>query len=190
MQTAPRHLTTAELEQHLPDVLASPKQAGRLEAIVVRPASNQRRTLATARLTPEAGIEGDRWINGGHAKLADGRPDTSNQVSLMNVRFLQQIAGHQEAICLAGDNLIVDLDLGEANLPAGSRLAIGEHVVIELTAQPHTGCTKFASRYGNEARAFMNNERGTELHLRGRYARVATCGTIAVGDAVRKLAEF
>ena len=34
----------------------------------------------------------------------------------------------------------------------------------------------------------MNNARGMQLHLRGRYGRIVTGGTIAVGDTVRKLA--
>jgi len=33
----------------------------------------------------------------------------------------------------------------------------------------------------------MNNARGTQLHLRGRYGRIVTGGTINVGDTVRKL---
>ena len=62
----------------------------------------------------------------------------------MNARILRQIAGDEDAMCLAGDNLIVDLDLSEANLPAGSQLAIGSEVVIEITDLTHTGCSKFA----------------------------------------------
>ncbi len=104
----------------------------------------------------------------------------------MNARFLRQIAGHDDAVPLAGDNLIVDLDLSEENLPPGSRLAIGE-VVVEVNDTPHTGCGKFQQRYGAEARAFMNNTRGMQLHLRGRYGSIVTGGTIAVGDAIRKL---
>ncbi len=38
MLTAPRHLSTAELERGLPEVLASPPDNGRLVSIVVRPA--------------------------------------------------------------------------------------------------------------------------------------------------------
>lgn len=107
----------------------------------------------------------------------------------MNSRFLRQIAVTDDAMCLAGDNLIVDFDLSESSLPAGSRLAIGSTAVLEITVLPHTGCSKLAARYGQEAREFMNNRRGNSLHLRGRYARVVTRGTISQGDVVRKLTE-
>ena len=90
-------------------------------------------------------------------------------------------------MCLAGDNLIVDLDLSEANLPAGSQLAIGDEVVLEISDLSHTGCSKLESRYGKDARAFMNNARGKALHLRGRYARIVAGGAVNVGDAVRKI---
>jgi hypothetical protein len=180
MMTAPRQLSIAELENGLADVLASPRDAGFLKAIVVRPAANERRMLATAQLSAEGGIDGDRWTH------EDAR-DPLGQVSLMNARFLRQIAGHDDAVCLAGDNLIVDLDLSDENLPPGTRLAVGKSVVIEVNGEPHTGCGKFQKRYGAEARKFMNNERGTKLHLRGRYASIVTGGTISVGDEVKKL---
>ncbi len=187
MHTAPTHLTELELEQGLPEVLASPREVGRIEAIVVRPKTNERLTLTTARLTPESGVEGDRWVEDSYYKLDNGRPDPRNQVSLMNARILRQIAGDDDAICLAGDNLIVDLDLSEENLPAGARVAVGAEVVIEFSDLPHTGCSKLAARYGNDARAFMNNKSRKALHLRGRYGRVVTGGTIALGDEVHKL---
>ena len=187
MHSAPQHLSTIELEQGLPEVLASPRDAGRLEAIVVRPASNERQRLESTRLTPEGGVEGDRWVTENDRHSPDGRPDPRCQVSLMNARFLRQVAGEEEARCLAGDNLIIDLDMSEANLPAGSQLAIGDSVVVEISEVPHTGCSSFARRYGDEARQFMNNQRGKSLHLRGRYARVVSPGTIAVGDLVRKI---
>jgi hypothetical protein len=180
MHTAPKHLTAIELEQGLPEVLDSPRGAGRLEAIYVRPTTNERRALATARLTPDGGVDGDRWVT----ECAE--PDLRSQVSLMNARFLRQIAGDDDSMCLAGDNLIVDLDLSEANMPAGTRLAIGDEVVLEVSNQPHTGCSKLEKRYGKEARTFMNNARGNSLHLRGRYAWVAVGGTIRVGDRVEK----
>jgi hypothetical protein len=182
MQTAPHQLSKAELESGLPAVLESPQDTGQLVAIVVRPAPNERRVVASVSLSPDGGVAGDRW--------ADESPiDLSGQVSLMNARFLRQIAGHDEAVALAGDNLIVDLDLSEENLPPGSQLAIGDQTVIEVNDTPHTGCGKFQKRYGAEARAFMNNDRGMQLHLRGRYGHVVAGGTIAVGDQVRKHAS-
>jgi MOSC domain len=188
MHTAPNHLSAVELERGFPEVLASPQDTGRLEAIVVRPATGERQRPTSAVLTPETGIDGDRWVTDSYYKLEDGRSDPRSQLSLMNARFLRQIAGDDDAMCLSGDNLIVDLDLSDANLPPGSRLTIGDAVVVELTDKPHTGCTKFASRYGDEARAFANDKSRKAIHLRGRYARTITEGTIAVGDVVRKLA--
>jgi len=180
MLTAPRHATAEDLERGLPEVLASPPDNGTLVTIVIRPATNQRRVVTSALLTPHGGIEGDRWVD-------EGKPDVRAQVSLMNARILQQIAGHEDAVPLAGDNLIVDLDLSETNLPAGSRVAIGDEVVLELTDLPHTGCDKFQCRYGRAARGFVNNPRGKELHLRGRYASVVNAGTIRAGDPIRTL---
>lgn len=182
MLTAPRHATADDLERGLPEVLASPPDGGTLVTIVIRPATDERRVVASALLTPASGVDGDRWAN-------EDEPDVRAQVSLMNARILHQIAGHEDAVPLAGDNLIVDLDLSEANLPAGSRLAIGDEVVLELTDLPHTGCGKFQCRYGLEARGFVNNPRGKQLHLRGRYASVVIAGTIRAGDSVRKLAQ-
>jgi hypothetical protein len=163
----------------LAEVLDSPRAVGTLQAIFVRPARNERRALDSAELTAERGIEGDRWVS--------ESSDRRSQVSLMNARFLRQIALEEDSLCLAGDNLIVDLDLSEANLPAGSRLGIGPQVVLEISDQPHTGCSKLEARYGRDARTFMNNKRGSALHLRGRYGWVVAGGTIGVGDTVQKL---
>jgi hypothetical protein len=40
---------------------------------------------------------------------------------------------------LAGDQLIVDMDLSDENISPGTKLKIGD-AVIERTAQPHLGC--------------------------------------------------
>jgi MOSC domain-containing protein YiiM len=186
MQTAPEHLSAVELEECIDNVLQSPADDGRLASIVVRPAPNERRELTTAQLSRERGIDGDRWVHESSHTSKGGEPDTGSQVSIMNSRYLRSIAGGDDAMCLAGDNLIVDLDLSEANLPAGSLLAIGDAVTLEITDVSHTGCGKFQKRYGKEVREFTNNDRGKSLHLRGRYARIITGGTINVGDTVRK----
>jgi hypothetical protein len=187
MHTAPTYLTTPELEQGLADVMASPTDQGRLEAIFVRLGVGERSSLSSAMLSPDEGVDGDRWASNHWQKLPDGRPDPQSQVSLMNVRLLRLIAGCDDAMCLAGDNLALDLDLSAANLPSGSRLGIGDEVVLEFTTQKHTGCNSFAHRYGQEAREFVNGPRGKPLNLRGRFARVVQGGTVHVGDAVFKI---
>lgn len=186
MHNATQHISAIELQQGLPEVLASPTDAGQLTAIFVRPAPNERRTLDSTTLTPEGGISGDRWVNDSFCRLEDGSADPRSQVSIMNDRFLRQIAGDSDDMCLAGDNLIVDLDLSEASLPAGSQICIGSEVIVEISDLKHTGCSKFAKRYGPDAKTFANNERGTALHLRGRYARIVRGGTIRIGDTVCK----
>ncbi len=69
----------------------------------------------------------------------------------------------------------------------GSRLAIGA-TVIEVSAQPHSGCQKFSQRFGVDALRFVNSEAGRKLRLRGLNARVVVPGTIRPGDPVRKQA--
>jgi MOSC domain-containing protein YiiM len=87
---------------------------------------------------------------------------------------------------LAGDQLYVDLDLSQANLPPGTRLSIGS-AVIEITPQPHTGCGKFSARFGVDALKFVNSPEGRALGLRGVNARVITPGRVRTGDPVRKM---
>jgi MOSC domain-containing protein YiiM len=87
---------------------------------------------------------------------------------------------------LAGDQLYIDLDLSAVNLPAGTRLALGS-AVIEVTSQPHTGCTKFTEHFGPEATRFVNSPDGKALRLRGINAKVVQAGTIRVGDLARKV---
>jgi len=80
----------------------------------------------------------------------------------------------------------VDLDLSGANLPPGTRLALGA-AVIEVTCPPHNGCKKFMARFGPEALRFVNSPLGQELHLRGINAKVVRGGLIRTGDAVKKI---
>jgi PAS domain S-box-containing protein len=95
------------------------------------------------------------------------------------------LAGDRERWGRAGDQLYVDLDLGEDNLPPGARLRIGS-VVLEISAKPHRGCAKFAARFGADALRLVSSERGRAARLRGVNARVVTGGTARVGDAVEK----
>ena len=54
-------------------------------------------------------------------------PDT--QITLMNSRVATLLAGDIRRWAEAGDQLFVDLDLSEANVPPGTRLEIGTAVL-------------------------------------------------------------
>ena len=183
--TPVQHLDRAALEATLDHVRASPAE-GTLELIVQRPAVDERVVLDEARLNAEEGLEGDTWNQRGSKRTADGSPHPDMQLNIMNARILAAIAQSPARMPLAGDQLVVDMDLSDANLPSGTRLAIGE-AMIEVTDQPHNGCAKFSQRFGIEAHRFVNSEVGKELHLRGINARVVTPGTIRRGDPIRKL---
>ncbi len=175
------HLTTEQLEAGLDEVRAAPRDEGMLALIVRRPEIDGREVLDVGELTIEDGLLGDSWL----VRQGDV-PDPDTQLNVMNARFTALVAGSPERWQLAGDQLYLDLDIGEQNLPVGTRVAIGE-AVIEVTAIPHTGCQKFSARFGLEARRFVNSEVGKSLRLRGLNARVVTPGTIRRGDRVRKL---
>jgi MOSC domain-containing protein YiiM len=82
--------------------------------------------------------------------------------------------------------MYVDLDLSPANLPPGTNLAMGS-AVLQVTAEPHTGCKQFVARYGLDAMKFINSPLGKELCLRGIYAKVLRAGVIRVGDVIRRI---
>jgi len=182
-----QHRSVAELAAGLDEVRASPTDDGTLEIIVARPAVGERVVLAVGELSLADGLVGDSWNQRGSSRTGDGGPHPDMQLNLINARLSALIAdGTVEHRVLAGDQLHVDLDLSEVNLPAGTRLAIGG-AVIEVTAQPHTGCAKFAERFGKEALRFVNIGAGKELRLRGINAKVVQPGAIAAGDVVKKV---
>jgi hypothetical protein len=181
-----KHLTTAELEAGLDHIRQSPRDAGVLELIVRRPQTDQREVVTEAELDPVEGLVGDNWRQRGSSQTADGSANPNTQLTLMNVRLIALVAQEQERWSLAGDQLLVDLDLSAANVPPGTRLALGE-AVIEVSVQPHTGCNKFAARFGLEALKFISSAVGKELQLRGINAKVVQPGLIRVGDVVKKM---
>ena len=174
-----------ELEDALDEIHRSPPDHGALRLIIRRPAVDAREALETAQLDLEGGLLGDGWRARGSKNTADGSADPEAQVTLMNVRVGTILAGSLEACSISGDQLFVDLDLSEANLPPGTRLAIGD-AILEVSAKPHTGCAKFSSRFGVDALRFVSTTEGRALRLRGINARVVQGGTIRLGDRVSK----
>ncbi len=181
-----RHLTLAELERGMDVIERSPREAGELKLIVRRPRTGVREPLDSGRLDVEDGLVGDNWRRRGCSKRPDGSADPARQITVMNARVIALVAQDEDRWALAGDQLFVDLDLGVDNLPPGTRLALGS-AVIEVTDSPHTGCKKFAERFGLDALKFLSTAAARRLRLRGLYARVASSGVVRVGDVTRRL---
>ena len=184
--TGARHLTTAELEAGLDEIRLSPKDEGELVLIVRRPQDGVREVLEEGELTLTEGLAGDNWMRRASSRTADGSPHPDMQLNIMNARAVALVAQGRERWPLAGDQLYVDMDLSDENLPAGTRLALGS-AVIEVTAQPHLGCPKFVARFGPDAMAFVNSPAGKRLRLRGINAKVVQPGVIRVGHAIKKI---
>jgi MOSC domain-containing protein YiiM len=182
----PRHLTIEELHTGLDEIRRSPRDEGTLALIVRRPGIDEREVLEHGELDVVQGLVGDSWRRRGSSRSIDGGPHPDMQLNIMNARAVALVAQSPDRWQLAGDQLFVDLDLSPANLPPGTRLAIGS-AIVEVTAEPHTGCGKFVSRFGVDAMKFVNSTIGRELSLRGINAKVVQPGAIRVGDAVRKM---
>lgn len=184
---APVHLDTNALEGGLDEIRRSPQDSGTLELIVRRPEIDAREVLDDAELSTSEGVVGDTWIARGSGRTTDGTAHPDMQLNVINARLSRLVGGDDDDVrALAGDQLHVDLDLSHDNLPAGTRLAIGD-AVIEITDQPHTGCAKFAARFGKAALRFVNVGAGKQLRLRGLNAKVVVPGTIRRGDTITKL---
>jgi hypothetical protein len=181
-----KHMTMEELIAGVDAIRSAPKTEGVLELIVRRPKVDGRELLQEGQLDLAAGLVGDTWQMRKSSRTIDGSPHPDMQLNIMNARAAALVAVEKHRWPLAGDQLYIDMDLGPANLPAGTRLALGT-AVIEVTTQPHTGCSKFVARFGQDAMKFVNSPLGRELCLRGINARVVQPGSIHVGGLVKKL---
>ncbi len=179
------HLSRERLEAGLDHIRESPQNHGRLVLVVRRPEVGQRDLPREAFLDQVTGLDGDNWLTRGSSSTPDGSADPDKQITLINTRLAELVAGGTERMALAGDQLHVDLDLSVDNLPAGSLLAVGE-AVLRVSEAPHTGCAKFIERFGTEAMRFVNSRTGRRLRLRGMNTRIVVPGTIRLGDLAVK----
>lgn len=161
---------------------ASPKDRGTVLGLVLRTGPGQRETPGSVELIAGKGVVGDRWCSHPHA-------EPGNEVALMNVHVLRAVSDGDEArMALSGDNLQVDLDLSEANLPIGTRLEVGE-AVLRVSPLPHRPCKHFVERFGA-----TNAKRVARANRIGKRGRGVLCiiergGRVKRGDAIQVLRE-
>lgn len=174
------HRKLADLETGLRGLEKAPKNAGRLALIVRRRPDGVRETPEYVQLFPDEGVPGDGWTR---------RPprDPLAQLAVMR-RDVAELIANGQPLTLFGDNLFVELDLSERNLPLGTRLRVGE-ALVEVTSKPHNGCLKFKARFGQDALAFVQAPPTRHQNRRGIYWRVIEAGGARVGDPIRVLSR-
>ena len=181
-----KYVSEEILEAGMQYIRQSPKDSGIVKLIVRRPREDEREVIAQGELSLTEGLLGDNWKMRSSRHTPDGSANPESQITVMNARTIELLAQGPERWSLAGDQLYIDMDLSDANLPPGTKLAIGS-AILEVSAQPHTGCKKFSERFGVEAMKFVNSPEGKRLHLRGINTRVVRGGSIHSGDVVKKI---
>lgn len=178
--------TAAQLEAGMAGVLDAPKDEGVVRLVVRRPGRGRREILAEGQLDTELGLVGDDWIN--RPGMNRDTPSPHAQVTIMNTRVAELISGdpQPDAWAQCGDQLYVELDISEANMPPGTRIAVGE-AVLEVQSEPHTGCVQFRSWWGDEVLRYISTKEGQALRMRGANTRVVRSGRVRPGDTARKL---
>ena len=149
------------------DVRAAPTKIGTVRLIVRRPAVDEREVVSEARLD----VEANGGSLNGHTDF-----DYTNYYQTMPSNRVEL------GIWLESDRMR-SLDISEENLPAVTRLLVGE-AEIQVSAKPHTGCAKFSARFGKDALRLVSSPEGRALRLRGMNARVTKSGTVRVGDRI------
>jgi MOSC domain-containing protein YiiM/GNAT superfamily N-acetyltransferase len=151
---------------------------GRVLQVNVTRSGVPRDPVAQARVT-KLGLEGDRH----KAPTVHGGPHRA--VSLFGIEAIRRVAaeGHPIRPGSVGENLTTE-GLELSLLPTGARLAVGEEVLLELSA-PAMPCNLIED-------SFRDRRSGRISILRfpsdsRMYARVLREGTVRPGDAIRVL---
>ncbi len=172
-------ITEPELDAALPHILAAPKDEGVINTICRRPGFKQREFPETLEVTPQDGVIGDRAMTHPWLKLEDGTANPSIQVCILPTRIYSAVC--QRGSEYPGDTIIADLNMTEANLPAGSQIQIGS-AIVEVSPEFNNGCVKWRARYGQASYDWINRPEHRALRLRGLLCRVVHAGSFTKSD--------
>ncbi|MCP5085460.1 MAG: hypothetical protein GY952_01445 [Rhodobacteraceae bacterium] len=179
------HVTTAELDAALPDILAAPEH-GQVEILCRRPDFSQREFCDSLKVTVARGIENERWLKHPWLTLPDGSPDPRIQISVLSKRVLDMCWRDRDNVLYPGDTIITDMDLGEENLPVGQQLQVGS-AVLEVSDKFNNACAKWKKRHGRESYDWINRPEYRQHRLRGVLCKIAQDGAIRKGDQLLKI---
>ena len=180
------HATRDELDAAIPHILAAPKDGAAIEILCLRPERGQRRFVDEIEVTRAQGIPGERWATQPWLRLEDGRPHPGIQVCVISRRVLDLVWRDREATPHPGDTFVVDMDLSEANLPAGQLLRAGS-AVLRVSEVFNDACVKWKVRYGEAAKDWVTAPGHPALRLRGILCSVERDGRIRNGDRLSKI---
>jgi hypothetical protein len=187
MTKSPQNPVTAEeLAAALPLVLAAPRDGGVVRLLCVRPQPNARTFPETIQMTRAHGVTGDFEASRPWLTLPDGSPDPRNQVSIMPWQVLELVWRDRDRVPHPGDNIAVDMNLTEANLPVGTLLQAGS-AILRISDEPNDGCVKWKVRKGRAAYDWITHPDHLPLRLRGLYCSVEKDGEMRLGDQLRRL---
>lgn len=174
-------VTRDELMAALPEVLGAPKTGSAVEFLCFRPGYGERRFVDDLTLTRLHGIPGERWGTAPWLKLPDGSGHPGIQVSILPRRVLDLVWRDRTTVVHPGDTFVCDLDMTEANLPAGQLLAVGT-AVLRVSEVWNDACAKWKVRHGEAAFDWVRAH--PQLRLRGVLCSIEQDGVIRNGDAV------
>lgn len=168
-----------------PEPITSPIDCGTISLLVERPGLNKRKIVTSTRLTHAGGMEGSGW---------EFNPERGpvDQICVMSTAAIREITGSEDPDIWAeaGDQIFMDYELGDHHLQIGDFVQVGPKdrgVLLQVSPKAHTGCGKFARRYGSDALKVVANKLARERRLRGIYFVVVKDGVIETGDDIVKV---
>lgn len=184
-KTPTNPVTAAELATALPNVLAAPRDVGPVRLLCARPEPNARTFPDRLVLTRANGVAGDFEMSRPWLELPDGSPDPRIQVSILPARVLDLVWRERDRIAHPGDNIVVDMNLTEENLPDGTLLSAGT-AVLRVSDVPNDGCVKWKVRQGKAAYDWVTAPDHLPLRLRGLFCSVERDGEVTLNDSLRR----